>query len=59
MVIFCSRPVALSFAETLRMPLASMSKETSICGTPRGAGGMPSSRNWPSSMLSAAIGRSP
>ena len=41
MVIFFSLPVALSFADTLRMPLASMSNVTSICGTPRGAGGMP------------------
>jgi hypothetical protein len=39
-VIFCSLPVPLSLAETLTMPLASMSKVTSICGTPRGAGGM-------------------
>ena len=41
MVTFCSLPVALSLALTLRMPLASMSNVTSICGTPRGAGGMP------------------
>src|SRR4026208_911784 len=41
MVIFCSLPVATSFAETLTMPLASMSNTTSICGTPRGAGGQP------------------
>ncbi len=33
-----SLPVALSLAVTLRMPLASMSKVTSICGMPRGAG---------------------
>ena len=39
-VIFCSLPVPRSFAETLTMPFASMSKVTSICGTPRGAGGM-------------------
>jgi ribosome-associated protein len=39
----CSLPVPRSLAETLRMPLASMSKVTSICGMPRGAGGMPSS----------------
>jgi hypothetical protein len=32
MVIFCSLPVAMSFAVTLTMPLASMSKATSICG---------------------------
>jgi hypothetical protein len=41
------------------MPLASMSKVTSTCGTPRGAGGMPTRSNWPSSLLSAAISRSP
>ena len=41
------------------MPLASMSKVTSICGTPRGAGGMPASWKRPSVRLSAAIGRSP
>ena len=33
-----STPVAV----TERMPLASMSNLTSTCGTPRGAGGMPS-----------------
>ena len=36
-----------------------MSNVTSTCGMPRGAGGMPSRLNWPSDMLSAAIGRSP
>ncbi len=41
------------------MPLASMSKVTSTCGTPRGAGGMPTRSNWPSILLSCAIGRSP
>ena len=41
------------------MPLASMSNVTSICGTPRGAGGMPSRWNRPSVRLSRAIGRSP
>ena len=59
MRICCSLPVALSLAETLTMPLASMSKVTSICGTPRGADGMPTRSNWPSSLLSAAISRSP
>ena len=39
-MIFCSLPVPLSFAPTDTMPLASMSKVTSICGMPRGAGGM-------------------
>ena len=41
------------------MPLASMSNVTSTCGTPRGAGGIPTSWNTPSSWLSAAMARSP
>ena len=45
MRIECSLLVALSLAWTLTMPLASMSKVTSICGTPRGAGGMPCRSN--------------
>ncbi len=57
--ICCSLPVPLSLADTLTMPLASMSKATSICGMPRGAGGMPIRSNWPSILLSAAISRSP
>jgi hypothetical protein len=52
-VICCSLPVPLSLAPTDTMPLASMSKVTSICGTPRGAGGMFSRLNWPSILLSA------
>src|SRR6201999_748079 len=36
MRICCSLLVALSFAVTLTMPLASMSNVTSTCGTPRG-----------------------
>src|SRR5206468_7483103 len=59
MRICCSLPVALSLAETLTMPLASMSKVTSTCGTPRGAGGKPTRSNWPRILLSAAISRSP
>ena len=58
-VMFCSLPVPLSFAETDTMPFASMSKVTSICGIPRGAGGMSSRLNWPKILLSAAISRSP
>ena len=58
-VIFCSRPVPTSFAETLTMPLASISNVTSTCGTPRGAGGIPTRWNLPRVLLSAAIGRSP
>ena len=49
----------LSLALTWRMPSASMSKETSICGMPRGDGGMPISSNSPRLLLSAAISRSP
>ena len=59
MVIFCSLPVAMSFAATLTMPLASMSNATSTCGTPRGAGGSPTRWNRPSVRLSRASGRSP
>ena len=59
MRICFSVPVALSFADTCTMPLASMSKVTSICGTPRGAEGMPSRLNLPSDLLSFAIFRSP
>ena len=59
MVIFCSLPVPRSLADTFTMPLASMSNVTSICGTPRGAGGMPTRWNLPSVRLSRAIGRSP
>jgi len=59
MVIFCSRPVPRSFADTLTMPLASMSKVTSICGTPRGAAGSPTRWKRPSVRLSRAMGRSP
>ncbi len=57
--IFCSLPVPRSFAETCTMPFASMSNETSICGTPRGAAGMPTRSNRASVRLSFAISRSP
>ena len=40
-LLCCSLPVPLSLADTLTMPLASMSKVTSTWGTPRGAGGIP------------------
>ena len=57
--IDCSLPVALSLAVTLSTPLLSTSKVTSTCGTPRGAGGMPSRLNSPRTLLSLNIGRSP
>mmetsp|Transcript_39551 Transcript_39551/g.117639 ORF Transcript_39551/g.117639 Transcript_39551/m.117639 type:complete len:263 (+) Transcript_39551:601-1389(+) len=59
MRIDCSLLVALSLADTCTMPLASMSNVTSICGTPRGLGGMPTRSNCPRFLLSAAISRSP
>ena len=58
-MIFVSLPVPRSLAVTFRMPLASMSKVTSICGTPLGAGGKSTRLNSPSETLSAAIARSP
>ena len=57
--MLCSLPVALSLAETFNMPFASISNVTSICGTPRGAGAMPSRWKRPSDLSSRAIGRSP
>ena len=57
--IFCSFPVPLSFAETLTIPLASISKVTSICGTPLGAGAIPTSSKLPNILLSVAISLSP
>jgi hypothetical protein len=51
--------VAMSRAETLTMPFESMANVTSIWGTPRGAGGMPTSSKRPSERFSAAISRSP
>uniref|UniRef100_A0A2M4B0N0 Putative secreted protein n=1 Tax=Anopheles triannulatus TaxID=58253 RepID=A0A2M4B0N0_9DIPT len=59
MVILFSLLVDFSSAVTLRIPLASMSKVTSIWGTPRGAGGMPLSSNLPSRLLSFVMARSP
>ena len=54
MEIFCSLPVPRSLALTWRMPLASMSKVTSICGTPRGAGGIPSRWKLPNRLVVTA-----
>ena len=58
-LIFCSLPVALSLADTFSIPLASISKVTSICGTPLGAGGISANWNLPIVLLSVAIGLSP
>mmetsp|Transcript_13532 Transcript_13532/g.15948 ORF Transcript_13532/g.15948 Transcript_13532/m.15948 type:complete len:293 (-) Transcript_13532:962-1840(-) len=58
-VIFSALPVPLSSAETCKIPFASTSNDTSICGTPRGAGGIPVSSNFPRLWLSLVIERSP
>ena len=57
MVIDCSLPVPRSLALTLRMPLVSMSKVTSIWGLLMRL--MPLRRNLPMVLLSLARGRSP
>ena len=51
--------VAMSLAETLTIPLASMSNVTWIWGIPIGAGGIPVRRNLPRLLLSAAMALSP
>ena len=58
-VIDCSLFVALSLADTFKIPFASMSKETSICGIPLGAAGIPSKLNKPNCLLSLACFLSP
>jgi len=49
----------LSLAETFTIPFASISKDTSIYGTPLGAGGIPERSKFPSNLLSSAISLSP
>ena len=58
-VMLCSLPVSISRARTITIPLASMSKVTSIFGTPAHARLMPRSVKVPSSLLSRANSRSP
>ena len=58
-VIDCSLLVPRSFAVTLTIPLASISNLTSICGTPRGAAGIPVNWKCPKVLLSLAILLSP
>ncbi len=58
-VICCSLPVPRSLADTFTIPLASISKVTSIWGTPLLAGGIPSRRNCPRDLLSLANCLSP
>ena len=52
-------PFPLSSAVTLRIPFTSISKVTSIWGTPRGARGIPMRSNLPKAWLSLDIARSP
>ncbi len=52
-------PVPFSCAETVKIPLASISKVTSIWGVPLGAGGMPVMSNCPSLWQSLTMARSP
>ena len=47
MTIDCSLPVFLSLADTFKIPLASRSKDTSICGVPLLAGGKSVKLNCP------------
>ena len=56
---FCSMPLPRSLADTDTIPFESISKETSICGIPRGAGGMPTSSKTARDLLSLAKSRSP
>ena len=58
-VIFASLPVPLSIADTLTIPVASISNVTSIWGIPLGAGAIPDKVNLPKVLLSLAICLSP
>ena len=58
-VILFSLPVLLSLALMFIIPLASMSKVTSICGCPLRAGAIPSKLNSPNSLLCCTSSRSP
>ena len=58
-VICCSLLVPRSLAVTVTIPLASISKQTSIWGTPAFAIGIPSNLNRPIDLLPEAILRSP
>merc|ERR1712018_234663 len=57
MVIFLLLPPAFSTAETFNIPLASTSNVTSICGVPRGAGGISVRLNSPRRWLCYVLSR--
>jgi hypothetical protein len=59
MVILFFFDVPLSIAVTFKIPFSSISKDTSIYGTPLGAGGIPSRLNFPRQLLSLVIYLSP
>ena len=59
MTIFSILLLALSYAATYKIPLASISKVTSTYGTPLGAGAIPFKSNFPNKWLSLTIGLSP
>jgi hypothetical protein len=58
-VIFSILPDPFSIADTLRIPFESISYVTSICGTPLGAGGIPSKLNLPNILQSFVMVLSP
>mmetsp|Transcript_44589 Transcript_44589/g.147812 ORF Transcript_44589/g.147812 Transcript_44589/m.147812 type:complete len:261 (+) Transcript_44589:1765-2547(+) len=59
MVMSCFLPLDFSSAETVRIPFASTLKVTSICGMPRGIGGIAFRSNLPRMLLSLVKRRSP
>jgi hypothetical protein len=59
MVIVSFLPVPLSLALTVRIEFSSISKVTSIYGTPFGAGGIPFKSNLPRLWLSFVRALSP
>ncbi len=59
MVISLEIPEDVSAADTLRIPSASISKVTSIWGTPLGYSGIPVKSNFPNKWLCSVMGLSP
>ena len=57
--MFLDVPELFSTADTSMIPSAEISNVTKICGVPRGAGGIPSSKKLPRRLLSLVIARSP
>src|SRR5271170_2709880 len=55
----CSEKTQRHIKKQKKIPSASRSNDTTIWGTPRGAGGMPESSNLPRRLLSLVRARSP